>query len=154
MAQVGDRVTYRNREAIVTTVHADDSVNLVFGTPHSDTSDGIWPVEAASNVPATGFDVPDDQSGGEDEDVDDDADTGDVDDASGDTDTDGEDAGEDAGEDEADFDADAFVDRTPVTDVATDIRSGDYDDRLDAIEAAERDDRDRDTVYEAIESRR
>lgn len=52
------------------------------------------------------------------------------------------------------IDAAAFVERTPVEDVAEDIRSGDVDEVLDEIEAAEEAGRDRKTVAEAIEARR
>lgn len=38
--------------------------------------------------------------------------------------------------DRDEFDAAAFVDRTPMSDVVEDIKSGDHDNRLDAIEAA------------------
>lgn len=48
------------------------------------------------------------------------------------------------------FDADAFVDRTPVSDVADDIAAGDADGHLDAVAAAD----DRKTVQDAVEERR
>jgi hypothetical protein len=54
----------------------------------------------------------------------------------------------------ANGDAEAFVDRTPVEDVAGDIRNGTVDGVLDEIEAAEEADRDRTTVHKAIEARR
>jgi len=60
----------------------------------------------------------------------------------------------DADEAIATGDAEAFVDRTPVSDVAEDIRSGTVDEVLDEIEAAEEEIRDRETVYEAIDDRR
>jgi len=64
-----------------------------------------------------------------------------------------------ADEDDADgaddeFDATAFVDRTPVSEVADEIASGEFDAHLDAIEAAEEDSRGRMTVYDAIANRR
>jgi hypothetical protein len=49
-----------------------------------------------------------------------------------------------------DFDAEAFLDRTPVSDVADDIKSGVADSHLDEVEAAA----DRVTVERAIEARR
>lgn len=53
------------------------------------------------------------------------------------------------------FDAQAFVDRTPMKDVLKDIRTDDYNDHLDAIEAAERErEETRSGVIEAIASRR
>jgi hypothetical protein len=63
---------------------------------------------------------------------------------------------EDGGTQEGDdgFDAAAFVDRTPMSDVVDDLESGDYDEHLDAIAAAEADSRDRDGVKDAIENRR
>lgn len=148
MTQVGDRVTYRDRTAIVVTVHSNGSVNLVYGTPHSEDADGIWPVANAANVPRDRFDPIDDQSGTEDDEADDAPDTGDDGDGGGDVDTQGDVVIKDYDS------ADDFVDRTPVSDVASDIRSGDYDDVLDAIEAAEEAGADRDTVYDAIASRR
>lgn len=54
----------------------------------------------------------------------------------------------------ANGDVEAFVDRTPVEDVAEDIRNGFVDEVLDEIEAAEEAGRDRKTVAEAIETRR
>jgi len=68
-----------------------------------------------------------------------------------------EDANEDElAEDGADgaFDAAAFVDRTPMSDVVDDIESGDYDEHLDEIAAAEQEGRDREGVKEAAEARR
>jgi len=61
-----------------------------------------------------------------------------------------------SGTDEADdaFDAESFVDRTPMEEVVSDIESGDYDEHLDAIEAAEAAGRDRDGVADAINERR
>lgn len=55
---------------------------------------------------------------------------------------------------DGDFDADAFVDRTPQREVRSDIASGRYDDHLDDIEAAENENRDRDGVQDAVDSRR
>ena len=52
------------------------------------------------------------------------------------------------------FDAEVFVDRAPVSDVADDIKSGEYDERLDEILAAEQENRDRKTVQEAVKERR
>lgn len=149
MTQVGDRVEYRNREAIITTVHSNGRVNLVYGTSYSDESEGIWPVANAENVPTDRFEAI--EPAPEADDTADDA-------------TEGDEDGGDTGGDDVDTagdvvikgydDPEAFVDRTPVSDVASDIRSGDYDDVLDAIEAAEEANRDRDTVYDAIEARR
>lgn len=51
------------------------------------------------------------------------------------------------------FDAEAFVDRN-ASEVREDIRSGDYDAHLDAIEDAELADRDRTTVHDELEQRR
>lgn len=150
MTQVGDRVTYRNVEAIVTTVHESGDVNLVYGDSYSSASEGIWPVATAANVPEEAIEARDDQSGAGDDEADDTASDGDgtTDDGEGDVDTSGDVVIKD-------YDGpEGFVDRTPVTDVADDIRSGDYDDALDAIEAAEEAGRDRDTVYDAIEDRR
>lgn len=48
------------------------------------------------------------------------------------------------------FDADAFVDRTPMEAVIDDLETGEYDEYLDAIEAAA----DREGVQEAIDDRR
>jgi hypothetical protein len=128
--------------AIVVTVHSNGSVNLVYGEPYSDEADGIWPVANAANVPRDRFEPLDDQSVG-------DAPT------PGDGGTGGGDVGTQGDVVIKDFDnPESFADRTPVSDVAQDIRSGDYDDVLDVIEAAERAGRDRDTVYDAIESRR
>jgi len=142
MTQVGDRVTYRNVEAIVTTVHESGDVNLVYGDSYSSASEGIWPVATAANVPEEAIEARDDQSGAGDDEADDTASDGDDVDTQGDVVI-------------KDYDGpEGFVDRTPVTDVADDIRSGDYDDVLDAIEAAEEAGRDRDTVYDAIEDRR
>lgn len=56
------------------------------------------------------------------------------------------------GEDE--FDAAEFVDRTPWSTVAKDIKSGAFDDRMAEIAEAERDGRDRKKLMEIIESRR
>lgn len=56
------------------------------------------------------------------------------------------------GDDE--FDAAEFVDRTPWSTVAKDIKSGAFDDRLGQIAEAERDGRDRKKLMEIIESRR
>jgi hypothetical protein len=74
--------------------------------------------------------------------------------ADDDGDEDNSDDGKDATEAIATGDADAFVDRTPVSDVADDILDGHVDEVLNEIEAAESDGRDRKTVYEAIEDRR
>lgn len=52
------------------------------------------------------------------------------------------------------FDAEAFVDRTPMSEVIEDLESGDYDEHLDAIEAAEAENRDREGVTDAITARR
>lgn len=145
MAQVGDKVTYRDRPAIVTTVHSNGRVNVVYGTPFSDDADGIWPVANAANVPTDRFE--DGWRGEEDADEGDATDDG-TSSGDGDVDTQGDVVIKD-------YDGpEGFVDRTPVSDVASDIRSGDYDDVLDAIETAEEAGRDRDTVYEAVESRR
>lgn len=57
-------------------------------------------------------------------------------------------------EDEPNFDAEAFVDRTPMAEVIEDIERGEFDDHLDAIEAAEADNRDRVGVADAIADRR
>lgn len=54
-----------------------------------------------------------------------------------------------ATDEDEEFDAEAFVDRTPMSDVVADIESGDYDDHLDAIEAAA----DRVGVQDAIDAR-
>lgn len=48
------------------------------------------------------------------------------------------------------FDAAAFVDRTPMDAVISDIRSGDYDEHLDAIDA----EASRQGVQDAIDARR
>jgi len=61
---------------------------------------------------------------------------------------------EDAEYEDEEFDAEAFVDRTPVADVVDDIESGEYDDHLDEILAAEQENRDRKTVQDAVEERR
>lgn len=61
---------------------------------------------------------------------------------------------EDEAEDAEDFDAAAFVDRTPMGVVVEDIESGEYDEYLDAIEAAEADGPDREGVSDAINERR
>jgi len=65
-----------------------------------------------------------------------------------------EDDVDDAGAAIATGDAEAFVDRTPVSDVADDIEDGLVDEVLDEIEAAEEDGRGRETVYDAIDDRR
>jgi len=52
------------------------------------------------------------------------------------------------------FDAAAFVDRTPMEGVVTDIESGEYDAHLDTIEAAEAEARDRQGVADAVAARR
>lgn len=57
-----------------------------------------------------------------------------------------------SGDDE--FDAEAVVDRTPWSSVVKDIKSGDYDNKLDEIEEAERNGRDRKKVKDVIESYR
>jgi len=57
-------------------------------------------------------------------------------------------------DDDAEVDPEAFVDRTPVTDVAEDIRDGAVDGQLDAVEEAEEAGRERTTVSEAIADRR
>jgi hypothetical protein len=58
---------------------------------------------------------------------------------------------EEGADDTADeFDAAAFVDRTPMEDVVQDIKSGEYDEHLDAIEAAA----ERNGVQDAIDERR
>lgn len=56
--------------------------------------------------------------------------------------------------DAADFDAADFVDRTPVADVAADIRVGEADGHLDDVDAAEQRGRDRVTVQDAVDDRR
>jgi len=61
---------------------------------------------------------------------------------------------DDQEEEEEGFDATDFVDRTPMDDVVKDLESGDYDIHLDAIEAAEADNRDRQGVADAIQERR
>lgn len=76
------------------------------------------------------------------------------DDATDDGDDEAADADASDDNDGDEFDAGAFVDRTPMSEVVSDIESGDYDDRLDAIEAAEADGRDREGVADAIEARR
>jgi len=58
------------------------------------------------------------------------------------------------GETGGDFVAHEFVSRTPVADVASDIRAGEADGHLDQVEQAERNGRDRKTVYEAVDERR
>jgi len=55
---------------------------------------------------------------------------------------------------EGEFVAQEFVNRTPVDDVASDILAGDADGHLDQVEQAERQSRDRKTVYEAVDTRR
>lgn len=68
-------------------------------------------------------------------------------------DDDGDDSdGDDGSDDDPDgeFDVDAFLDRTPVEDVADDIRAGEADGHLDAVEETA----DRVTVEDAIEDRR
>lgn len=71
-------------------------------------------------------------------------------DAEGDGDGDGGD-----GEDEDDeFDAASFVDRTPQREVIDDIETGEYDEHLDEIAAAEESDRDRRGVERAVNARR
>jgi hypothetical protein len=52
------------------------------------------------------------------------------------------------------FVAQEFVSRTPVAEVASDIRAGEADGHLDQVEQAERNGRDRKTVYEAVDERR
>jgi len=58
------------------------------------------------------------------------------------------------GDGSGDFDPVAFTDRTPVADVAAEIRAGDADGHLDDVDAAERRGRDRVTVQDAVEQRR
>lgn len=83
-----------------------------------------------------------------DQDDDTDQDRSDGDDAPSETpDDDDEPQGEDV---EDAFDVDAFLDRTPVSDVADDIASGMVDPHLDAIQDAA----DRVTVEDAVADRR
>jgi hypothetical protein len=70
-----------------------------------------------------------------------------------DADADRDDDSDDEAEAEG-FDAASFVDRTPMDDVVEDLESGDYDDHLDAIAAAEADKRDREGVADAVDARR
>lgn len=51
----------------------------------------------------------------------------------------------------ADFDASAFVDRTPMGDVISDLESGDYDEHLAEIRVAETQGRDRKGVHEVLD---
>jgi hypothetical protein len=75
-------------------------------------------------------------------------------DANADSDEDSvEDDGEEKEEEEG-FDAALFVDRTPMDNVVEDIESGDYDDHLDAIAAAEREGRNRQGVADGVDARR
>lgn len=53
-------------------------------------------------------------------------------------------------EDDSEFDAEAFAGRTPMSKVVDDLETGEYDDHLDAIEAAA----DRVGVQDAIDERR
>lgn len=77
-------------------------------------------------------------------------------DADGENDTADEDSETEAeseadGDDSADeFDVEAFVDRTPVAEVAEDIRAGEADGHLDAVAEAD----DRTTTQDAIGERR
>lgn len=171
----GDKATYRNRRAIVCTVHDDGALNVVFGTDYSGVSDGFWPPEPHERVDPDEVEPGWPDEDGDEEDVStattgateasttstteteevetsttaDDPDTIDEDESEAEPEDEGE-----GGEWESDFDADAFVDRTPMSEVVDDIRTGEYDDVLDAIEAAEEAGRDRVGVADAIEARR
>lgn len=54
----------------------------------------------------------------------------------------------------SEFDAEEFVDRVPMSDVIDDIESGEFDQWLRSIEAAETAGKDRQGVHDAIEARR
>jgi hypothetical protein len=71
-----------------------------------------------------------------------------------DSDADADSDADDGREEEEEFDAAGFVDRTPMDDVVEDLESGDYDRHLDAIQAAEREGRDRQGVADAVDARR
>lgn len=144
MFEIGDRVRYRGREGVIVTKHRSGKVNVVFGSTYSSSSEGIWPIDADAHVDPEDVEplaVDETEDAGEpiaEDDVDDSTDEEDVDDEP----------------DNDDFDAEWFVDRTPQDEVVADIETGEYDDVLDAIEAAEEAGRDRNGVADAIEARR
>lgn len=134
-------MAYTRNDARFRDTHFDTAIDLV-GDPDDPPVRDV-PEEAVDHFQRYGWELVDDTAASDDT----------ADDADADADS-GSDSDAEESTDDSEFDAEAFVDRN-VPPVAEDLDTGDYDDHLEAIEAAESaDGSPRNGVVEAIEARR